>query len=262
MSANTYVLNVGDIKCAIFNDGYLQDAAGRFGLNCLCIQTGGRQILIDTGCGANFKGPPGQTEEASGTAGHLLESMREEGFRPGGITDIIFSHAHIDHVCGAFDKDGQAVFSNARYIIHQKEWDYFKSGPGKIASQQWLFADARKYLTAFKDRFVMVEDNYVPVPGVKILPAPGHTPGSIMVEITSKSTKLLCIGDIIHAHIEFEEMDHFAFLDVDPKQAVKTRREVITGAAKDQTFIFATHFTYPGLGYFRERNGVLGWTPI
>ncbi len=262
MSTNAYALNLGDIKCRIFNDGYLKDSAGRFGLNCICIETGGRKILVDTGCGANFKGPPGQAEEAGGTAGHLLENMIREDFKPADITDIIFSHAHVDHVCGAFDKNGQAVFSNARYIIHRKEWDYFKSSPGKIAAQQWLFAPANQYLTAFKDRFFMVEDNFTLVPGVKLLPAAGHTPGNIMVEISSKREKLLCIGDIIHAHIEFEVMDHFAFLDVDPERALKTRRDIITREAKDKTFIFATHFEFPGLGYFRERNGVIGWSPI
>jgi glyoxylase-like metal-dependent hydrolase (beta-lactamase superfamily II) len=265
MSENAYRLSIGDLKCIIFNDGYLQDPDVRFGLNCIYIEAGGRKILVDNGCGASFKGPPGRPETSSadsGTAGHLVKNMAAEGVNPADITDIIFTHAHIDHVCGTCDVNGKTVFPNARYIIHKKEWDYILAGPDGNENLTWLFADARKNLPALKDRFVIVGDNYTVVPGIKLIPAPGHTPGNIMVEITSDGKTLLCIGDIIHAHLEFTEPEHYAALDLNPKQAVQTRKKILTKAVKDQTFLFAVHFAFPGLGRIREKNGVLSWEPI
>jgi glyoxylase-like metal-dependent hydrolase (beta-lactamase superfamily II) len=264
MSDKAYRLNVGDLKCIVFSDGYLQDPEVQFGLNCIYIEAGGRKILVDNGCGESFKGPPAApgTKPAESTAGFLVKNMAAEGVKPADITDIIFTHAHIDHVCGTCDVNGKTVFPDARYTIHKKEWDYVLAGPDGNENLTWLFADARKNLPALKDRFNVVGDNYTIVPGIKLIPAPGHTPGNIMVEISSKGKKLLCIGDIIHAHREFAEPEHYAILDFNPKQAVQTRSKILAKAAKDNTYIFAIHFAFPGLGYIRETNGALGWEPI
>ncbi len=252
MTGTAYRMAIGDIKCIIFSDGYLQDPDGQFGLNIIYIEAGRRKILIDSGCGEMFQG----------TAGKLLKNMAAEGIKPADITDIIFSHAHIDHVCGTFDPGGKPVFPNARLIIDKKEWEYILGGPGDNETLKWLFEPACKYLVPLGDRFDSVGDNYRICPGLKTIPAPGHTPGSVMVEISSKGKKLLCIGDIIHAHLEFTEPEHFANLDINPVAAVQTRRNVLAKAAKDGTFIFATHFAFPGLGHIRENNGVLSWEPI
>ena len=265
MPETAYRFNIGDFKCIIFNDGYLQDPEVQFGLNCMYIESGGRKILVDNGCGESFKGPPGTPETqpaGSGTAGHLVKNMAAEGVKPVDITDIIFTHGHSDHVCGTCDINGKTVFPNARYTIYKKEWEYIIAGPDGNENLTWLFAEARENLPALKDRFDLVGDNYSVVPGIKLIPAPGHTPGNIMVEITSKGKKLLCIGDIIHAYREFTEPEHYAFLDFNPAQAVQTRNKILTRAAKDKSYIFAIHFPFPGLGYIRENKGVLNWEPI
>lgn len=252
MPETAYRFNIGDFKCVIFNDGYLQDPDVQFGLNCIYIEGGGRKILVDNGCGELFQD----------TAGKLLKNMAAEGIKPEEITNIIFTHGHIDHVCGTFDESGKPVFPNARYIIHKKEWAYIEAAPGENKMHNDLFAPARKYLPAFKGLFNLVGDNYTVVPGVKLIPAPGHTPGSVMVEISSKGKKVLCIGDIIHAHLEFTQPENFALLDIKPEQAVKTRAKILAKSAKDHTYIFATHFAFPGLGYFREKQGIFSWEPI
>ena len=102
MSATARAFTVGDIRCISFSDGYLDDPGGHFGLNCLYLESGGRKILIDDGCGVSFQGPPGQEPiyTANPTAGNLVKNMLSEGLNPADITDIIFTHAHIDHAGG------------------------------------------------------------------------------------------------------------------------------------------------------------------
>jgi glyoxylase-like metal-dependent hydrolase (beta-lactamase superfamily II) len=264
MTQTAHHLKIGKYKLIVFSDGKLVDPDNTFGLNCLYIESGGRKILVDDGCGDSFKGPPGQarTNTSVATAGHLVKNMAAEGLTPADITDIIFTHGHIDHVSGTFDAGGNAVFPNARYTINKKEWDYILAGPDDKENLTWLFVPARKYLVNFKDRVNLVGDSDTVAPGIKLVPAPGHTPGNMMIEISSAGQKLLCIGDIIHAHREFTEPEFYAVLDYNPAAAVQTRRNTLAIAARDGTLIFACHFDFPGLGYIREKKGVLSWEPV
>lgn len=252
MADTAYRFAVGDINCIIFNDGCLQDPEDTFGLNCIYIESGSRKMLVDNGCGKLFMD----------TAGKLLANMKAAGISPADIDTIIFDHAHIDHVCGTFDLEGNPVFPKARYIITKKEWDYVCAGPTDNATQNNFYAPARKYLIPLKDRFDAVEDNYLVAPGITLVPANGHTPGNSMVEIVSKRHKLLCIGDIIHSLKEFSDPKRCAAFDVDEEQALKTRAAVLPVLAKDKTFVFAAHFTFPCLGYIREKGGVFRWEPL
>lgn len=252
MSETAYHVNIGDYKCFIFSDGYLEDPDGNFGLNCIYIESGKYKILIDNGCGQSFQG----------TAGQLVKNMAAEGIKPEDITTIIFDHAHIDHVCGTFDLQGKPVYPNARYIIAKKEWDFIEAGPGNNELHNNLFAHARGFLPALKDRFKFVHDKYQVLPGIKMIYAPGHTPGNSMVEISSKGKKLLCVGDIIHSTDEFTKPEKYIALDISPELAVKTRAELLAKSAKDGAYIFATHLAFPGLGYIKEKQGILGWEPI
>ena len=252
MSETAYHLNIGKFKCVIFSDGCLVDPNETFGLNCIYIEAGGRKMLVDNGCGQTFQG----------TAGQLVKNFEAEGIKVEDIDTIIFDHGHIDHVCGTFDLRGKPIFPNARYIISRKEWDYIESPPGSNEIQNNFFAPARKYLLPLKDRFEMVDDNHELLPGIRMIPAHGHTPGNAMVDITSGGKRLLCVGDIIHSQKEFTEPEHCAAFDVTPDEAIKTRTRILSKAARDRTFIFATHFTFPGLGYIREKKGILNWEAV
>ncbi len=253
MSDTAYRLTIGDFNCIIFNDGYLVDHVENFGLNCIYIEAGGHKILIDNGCGENFR---------EKTAGHLLKSMKTAGLKPGDIDTIIFDHGHIDHVCGTFDKNGNPVFSNARYIVTKKEWDYIKSPPGANKTQNEFYYHARKYLIPMEERFVLVDADYQVLPGIKMRPAFGHTKGNVMVDLMSQGQRLLCIGDVIHSRREFADPACLAAFDVTPSEAIKTRAKILDEAAQTGVFVFACHFTFPGLGYIRQTKDMFSWEPI
>jgi glyoxylase-like metal-dependent hydrolase (beta-lactamase superfamily II) len=252
MTDTAYNLTVGDFNCTVFSDGCLIDPDETFGLNCILIEAKGRKILIDNGFGEN----------STGTAGLLLDNMKSAGLKPEDIDTIIFDHGHIDHVCGTFKKDGSPVFPNARYIITREEWDYIKSPPGDNETQNGFYRHARQYLLPLHDRFDVVASDCEIFPGIKLIPAHGHTPGNVMVDLSSQGERLLCIGDIIHSPREFTDPACLAAFDVTPAGAIKTRAKILAGAARDGTFVFATHFTFPGLGYIRQINGVFSWAPI
>jgi glyoxylase-like metal-dependent hydrolase (beta-lactamase superfamily II) len=253
MSDTAYRLTVGDFNCIIFNDGCLLDPNDVFGLNCIYIESGGHKMLIDNGCGESFR---------EKTAGHLLKNLKAAGLKPEDIDTIIFDHGHIDHVCGTFNKKGKPVFPNARYIITKKEWDYIKSPPGDNETQNMFYRPARQYLLPLHDRFTLVKADYEVLPGIELIPAHGHTPGNVMVDLTSKGQRLLCIGDIIHSQREFADPACLAAFDVTPSEAIKTRAKILAEVARGGIFVFACHFPFPGLGYIRQTKGIFSWEPV
>lgn len=256
MSKEAYYFNLGDFKLVVINDGTLaiQDVEGEeiSGLNCLFIDKGDHRILIDTGCGQGF-----QT-----TAGYLVKNMEAEGIKCSDIDRIIITHGHVDHVSGSYDSEGKPVFPNAKYIITESEWEHLLKPPGSNELHNMFFAFARNYFLPNRAQFDLVEENVEVLPGIRFIGAPGHTPGNVMVEITSQGKRLLCIGDIIHSQVEFTNPEHLVIFDVTPEQAIQTRNKIFSGIAESGVLVFACHFPFPGLGYITQDEGVFAWQPI
>ena len=257
MTEAGFSYDIGKYKCTVFNDGYLinQDTKDqeKSDLNCLFIDNGDHKILIDTGCGDTFQ---------SATAGKLAKNLGAAGIRCGDIDTVIFTHGHIDHAGGSHDSNGKPVFPNAVYVASQKDWEYWEAGPGSNELQNMFFGPARKNLLPIREKFDLVEDNTDILPGIKLIEAPGHTPGNMVIEISSAGKKLFCIGDIIHSLQEFIDPAYLAIFDVDPKQALTTRSKIFSDAAKSGVLVFACHLPFPGLGHIRRKKGVLSWEPI
>ena len=247
---------IGKYECIIFSDGTLVTEGAEneevFGLNCVLINTGDHQLLIDTGCGDGFQS----------TAGHLVANLEAAGIRCEDIDRIIITHGHIDHAAGCFDSKGRPVFPSARYISSESEWDYWLTPPGSNELHNMFFSSARKNLSPVRDQFDLVKDNAEVLPGIKLLPAPGHTPGNAMVEISSGNNRLLCIGDIIHSQVEFTNPEYLVLFDVTPEQAIKTRARILADIAQAGTPVFACHFQFPGLGYITHQEGIFSWQPL
>ncbi len=74
--------------------------------NCLLVNTGDQNVLIDTGFGRRFEGL-------------LHPGLKFLGFDPGDIDVIIITHSDYDHIGGILDKEGQPAFPNAHYFISE-----------------------------------------------------------------------------------------------------------------------------------------------
>ncbi len=248
-------IDIGNYKCIIFNDGTLVNEGSEneevFGLSCILIDSGDQKILVDTGCGGGFQS----------TAGRLVKNIEAEGIRCADIDRIIFSHGHIDHVSGTFDSHGKPVFPNARYITSEKEWECWVTRPETSELQTMFFEYARNNLLPIREQFELIQDNVDIQPGIKLTAAPGHTPGMMMVDISSGENRLLCIGDIIHSPVEFTNPEYLISFDIAPDQAISTRTRILSDIVKSGTLVFACHFQSPGIGHIVQNEGVFSWEP-
>lgn len=267
MVKGSYHFEIGDFKCLFINDSTIfvpdhprqestkssdEDQQGRFmNVICLFVNTGKHKILIDTGCGDMFQS----------TSGELTQKLKLEGISCAEIDMVIHTHGHPDHIGGSFDVKGNVVFHNARYLVSDTELRYWVANRDKIQIQR-IFGDALKNCPSILERFESAQNNSEILPGIKLTEAPGHTPGNIVLEISSGNQQLLCIGDIVHTELEFSNPDLYSFIDALPEQAMRTRHQVLSHAAKSGKLAFVCHLPFPGIGHIVQKDNQLTWQPV
>jgi glyoxylase-like metal-dependent hydrolase (beta-lactamase superfamily II) len=260
MEKSGYRFNIGKFECVVVTDGSIRvppppemPAAKGESMDVLSlfINTGKEKIMIDTGCGNSW----------IPNVGKLPANLKAAGISCDEIDIVTYTHGHMDHAAGTFNAKNQPVFPKARYAVAREEWECWVI-PRERPQLSEMFNAARTHLVTIPDQFQLIEDGAEMVPGFRIKLAPGHTPGTTLIELSSEGETLMCIGDLVHSAKEFDTPDYYSFLDVDPPLAIKNRNSILTSLAKSQTLVFAAHFSYPGLGHFQLKNGNLSWKPV
>jgi len=228
-------------------------------VNAYLINTGSRLVLVDTGCGKLF-GP---------ALGHITENIKASGYDLSQIDAVLITHMHGDHIGGLIDAEGKPVFPNAKIFIAKAESDYWLSEK-----------NAQQAPEEFKKFFKMARDVSAPyiadgkwqpfvpgselVSGILSVDAKGHTPGHTAYLVESDKQKLTIWGDLVHAYaVQFADPDVSIEFDIDQKQAVITRRELLKTIAADGSLAAGMHLPFPGIGHIRvEGNGSYAWVPV
>jgi glyoxylase-like metal-dependent hydrolase (beta-lactamase superfamily II) len=166
------------------------------------IRFGDRVILHDAGIGPDPALPPF-------SGGALRSALWALDVSPLDITDIIYSHLHIDHI-GWTSVKGKPYFPNATIRIDRRDWDHY-SRPDYVL-EDWevpiTVPDRDPVSIRFApvlDRIELFEGDAEILPGVVAMDASGHTPGSTVIELRSGTEKGLLIGDLVHTQAELVE---------------------------------------------------------
>ena len=223
----------------------------------LLIRTDRHLVLVDTGAGSGMT-----------TTGQLIPNLQAEGVAPEDIDTVILTHAHPDHIGGNLDREGRPAFSAARYVLSRAEWDFWTSEPDLSLLQmgepfqQHLIACARHNLPPLRDQLYLVEGETEIVPGVRVILAPGHTPGQVAVAVHSAGEQLLYIADAALHPVHLAQPGWYAAVDIAPEQALISRRRLLEMAAARGTMVHAFHFPWPGLGHIVPKGDAWRWQPI
>ncbi|HET6948795.1 MAG TPA: MBL fold metallo-hydrolase [Acidimicrobiales bacterium] len=215
------------------------------------IGTGERRVLIDAGVGPDsFSAPSGATVPG----GHLVDNLRVAGLHPEDFTDVVLTHLHPDHI-GWTSRHGEATFPNATYRCHADDWRWFvEQGEDDIP---------RQLLAPIATRFEWWDGATTLFPGIDVVPAPGHTPGSSIVVLSSDAgERAMLLGDVVHCPIELVDDEWSCIGDVDPQLARTTRDRLARELEGSDTLVGAAHF--PELRFGRLLLGAAGrrWTPV
>ena len=197
------------------------------------VRSPGHLALVDAGAGPDHSSLP---------AGCLLESLASLGVAPSAVTDVVFTHLHGDHI-GWASQAGEPVFAHATYRCHSDDWAYFVGRDRGVSDK----------LLPIADRFEMWSGAQSLFPGVDLLPAPGHTPGSTVVVLSSGVRRALLLGDVVHCPAELLEEEWLVLGDVDPGLATQTRDRLAREIEGTTALVAAAHF--PGLRFGRVLAG-------
>lgn len=195
------------------------------------VRTGERLVLIDAGVGPEAWITP---SGAQIPGGFLVDNLRVAGLAPEDFTDVVCTHLHPDHI-GWTSRDGETVFPNATYRCHRADWQYFVEEDHDDV--------ARTLLAPIEARFEMWDSAVTLFKGIDVVPAPGHTPGSSMVVLSSDSgERAMLLGDVVHCPFELVEDELFFIGDVDPELATATRTRMARELEGSETLVGAAHF--------------------
>jgi glyoxylase-like metal-dependent hydrolase (beta-lactamase superfamily II) len=211
--------------------------------NVTLMRQGDRTILFDVGSGADF----------APNSGVLLDSLEALGVGPDDITDVIFTHAHPDHLWGLLDDFDDPLFTQATYMIGKTEWDYWMD-PNTIDT----IGEARvSFAVGAQRRLAMIEDNITffgdgdeIMPGVAARATYGHTLGHMAIEVRQGTEAVMILGDCIgNHHVAFEKPEWHSGSDQDQETAAATRLALLDQLSHEKTRVIGYHLAGNGLGY-------------
>ena len=226
-------------------------------LTVVVLKIGDKYVMIDSGSGV------GQWQA---NATNLPSNMKAAGIDRSQISTILVSHFHPDHVWGLMEKGtNAAVFPNAELIVNSTEYKWWTE-PGRVEKLPEGRRPAGKRIgdvfPTWKN-WKLVEDNAEVAPGVRLLAAPGHTPGHSAFLVTSGKDQLMVSNDAMYVPaLLAPHPDWQGAYDQDGATAVTTRRKLIDRVIADKMMVCGAHFPFPGRGTFAKDGDVYAFAPL
>ena len=214
--------------------------------NLALYQSDGRNVLFDVGSGADFMP----------NAGTVLDSLDALGLAPEDITDVIFTHAHPDHIWGVLDDFDEPLFYEANYYMGAKEWDYWwdPETVNSIGEARAAFAvGAKRRMEAIQDQITLINSGDEPISGIQAIETYGHTPGHLAFDIEGKA---LVVGDAIgNHHVALEHPEWASGSDQIPEQAIGARKMLLDRLTSEKLPVVGFHLPNGGIGQIETHNG-------
>ena len=216
--------------------------------NLALYDDGTRKVLFDVGSGPDFMP----------SAGSVLDSLDALGLAPEDVTDVVFTHAHPDHIWGLIDDFDDLVFPDAAYHMGQAEWDYWwdPETVNTIGEARASFAvGAKRRMERIADSVTLFGDGGEVLPGITAIATPGHTPGHMAFEVGSSGETALVVGDAIgNHHVAFARPSWESGSDQDRPRAVSSRMMLFDRLIAENLLVVGFHLPGGGMGR-AEKDG-------
>jgi glyoxylase-like metal-dependent hydrolase (beta-lactamase superfamily II) len=223
------------------------------------IRTPRHTILLDC-CAGNHKDRPWwprfhQLETP------FLERLHAAGARPEDIDIVLCTHLHADHIgWNTVLRDGRWVptFPNARYLFSRIENDFWdpRANPGlaedparKIAYRDSVLPVVEAGQTELVEGSHAIDDTRL------VEPAPGHTPGHVLLKLRAGGAGGVFCGDVLHHPLQIYAPHWNSQFCLLPDEARATRRRVLEHCAEHGALLFPTHFGAPHVAAIASAGG-------
>jgi glyoxylase-like metal-dependent hydrolase (beta-lactamase superfamily II) len=245
--------NVEQTKAAL-KAGGLTDAFVPVPFTTLAVRTGGNLVLIDSGTGGQAGGPK---------AGVLAQSMQAAGIDPKQVKTIVISHFHGDHIFGLMAKDTNAqTFPDAEIVVPKAELTWWTQPIDNIPQPRRGLAQRVQATLANWKNVKIVDGEADVAPGIRAIPAHGHTQGHTAHLISSGGQQLLATADATNVAALFVKNPTWqAAFDHVPDLAVETRKKLFDRAIADKALVAGYHWGLPNVGTIAKDGSGYAFTP-
>lgn len=182
------------------------DAQGRIwiGLNVVVVRLGEALVVIDPGCDAPDSAWQGTLPQIwpdwpiRRTAG-LDVALAGLDIDPSAVTHVVITHPHGDHYPGVCrEQAGELIsrFPNAQHFMGRADWE---GNPNRADPASHI---QRLAVIDNAGRLHLIDTDTEIAPGVTVLPAPGESPGHVVVRIETGAAPVYVLGDLVHHGVE------------------------------------------------------------
>jgi len=279
-----YALKVGEIDVLVVSDGVLPIPAPvlahnvdpavlthwlddqflppdmlEWPLNVVVVRSGGRTILIDAGLGMD-------PDLDLPRAGRLAQRLEAAGIDLASVTDVVFTHMHMDHIGGLLvDGMRDRLRQDLRIHLAAAEAEFWVSPDFSRVSMPPGFPDAlrraaKRFLNEYSSQLRPFETDYEVAPGVLVHRTGGHTPGHSVVRLASGGDRLTFAGDAVFS-VGFEHPDWFNGFEHFPEEAARVRVGLLRELAANREPFVATHLSFPSVCHVAAAGDVFRWVP-
>lgn len=158
----------------------------------------------------------------------------------------------------------------------------------------------KRSLGAYRGRIVFIKDGAQPLPGIRYVSTPGHSPDHMSLMIRSGGKKMFVVGDAFLQRVRVHRTWSCGFLSVlfrlltptvmllsfalatakhmqgsnirhpewafssesNTTESIETRFNTMDMLADDKVLSVVTHAYYPGVGYIIRRGGAFDWVTV
>jgi len=223
------------------------------------IETRHHKILIDTCIGNDKERMPYQNWHGMQTP--WMDNLKATGITPDEIDFVMCTHLHVDHVgWNTMLDDGQWVptFPNASYVFAKQEYEFWKEERDEPDPDEFRQVNNQTFddsvmpimhlAQLIEGETQLIEDL------LTIHPAPGHTPGSIAIELNDQGETGVFTGDICHHPIQVVKPEwNSAYCEI-PDLARSTRHDILAHCCSTNALMLPAHFGPGHAGHVRDTS--------
>ncbi len=217
----------------------------QMGMRCLLIEHPRGPVLIDNGLGNKetdkFRGIYGVENAGEGGRTWLEDGLAQLGVAANDVVLMIDTHLHFDHAGGNtyVDDEGQVrlTFPRARYVVQRAEYLWAKNTNERTAASYF----PHNFEPVMESgRLELVQGEVEIIPGITLMPTPGHTPGHQSVRLDSGGETALFMADLVPtaAHLPLPWIMGY---DVEPLVTLETKRRILKSAAEQEWLVVFEH---------------------
>lgn len=227
----------------------LATAVGFLDFHTYVVRTPRHVILIDTCIGDDKE--RGGHKYFHKLKTPWLANLRAAGLAPEQVDYVMCTHMHADHVgWNTRLVDGRWVptFPNAKYLFARTEFEHRKRNYEATAGAGYgAYADSILPVVE-TGQAVIVDDGHELDGCLTLEPAPGHTPGNVIIQLRSRGSRAAFCGDVLHHPIQVSHPEWSAIFCEDRAQSAATRQRFVAAQADTGNIVIPAHFPAPTAG--------------